>query len=85
MNMPTYKVAIRVEATDDYAVVIEFEDGEKRLLDMSPYLDFERFREIKSRKRFKDVRISFDTIEWGNGLDLDPEFIHEKSTILKDT
>lgn len=26
----------------------------------------------------KRVRVSFDTIEWDSGIDLDPEFIYEK-------
>ena len=26
------------------------------------------------------VSVAFDTVEWKNGLDLDPEFLYDKST-----
>jgi len=35
-------------------------------------------------ERFKRARVSFDTIEWDDGVDLDPEFIYDKSTPIKD-
>jgi hypothetical protein len=28
---------------------------------------------------FKKVRVSYDTVEWENGLDLDPEYLYEHS------
>ena len=34
---------------------------------------------MKDIDEFKKVRVAFDTIEWENGLDLDPEFLYEKS------
>jgi hypothetical protein len=27
---------------------------------------------------FKSVKVSFDTIEWESGIDLDPEFVYQK-------
>ena len=63
-------------------LIVEFEDNEKRILDMRPYLNFGRFKELKSQDKFRDVHIAFDTIQWGNGLDLDPEFIYIKSKTI---
>ena len=34
---------------------------------------------VSGNKRCKTVRISFDTIEWDNEADLDPEFLYQKS------
>ena len=36
---------------------------------------------LKDENIFKMVKISFDTIEWPNGIDLDPEVLYEKSKI----
>jgi len=47
--------------------------------DVKPYLDIGKFRELKNEKLFKSVKVSFDTIEWANQLDLDPELLYEKS------
>ena len=49
---------------------------------MKPYLDIGKFKELKDKKLFDTVRVSFDTIEWDNGLDFDPEVLYEKSSLL---
>ncbi|MBC8181961.1 DUF2442 domain-containing protein [candidate division KSB1 bacterium] len=69
----------KVEATNDYKLILTFENSEIRCLDMNPYFNFGRFAELKNIDEFKKVRVCFDTIEWENGLDLDPEFLYKKS------
>jgi hypothetical protein len=51
----------------------------KRDVDVSPYLDKGIFQELKDEEKVKTVRVSFDSIEWCNQADLDPEFFFEKS------
>ena len=46
---------------------------------MKPYLDKGIYKELKDENKFKTVRISFDSIEWCNNADIDPEFLYEKS------
>lgn len=40
---------------------------------MKPYLDLGIFQELKDLNLFKTVRTSFDSIEWDNEADFDPE------------
>ena len=68
-----------VQATNDYKLILTFENSETRLFDVSQFFGFGRFSELKDINEFKKVRVSFDSIEWENGLDLDPEFMYEKS------
>lgn len=68
-----------VQATDDHKLILTFENSEKRCLDVSQFFGFGRFAELKDINEFKKVRVTFDTVEWENGLDLDPEFLYEKS------
>jgi hypothetical protein len=68
-----------VQATDNHKLILTFENSEKRSLDISQFLNIGRFSELKDIDEFQKVHISFDTIEWKNGLDLDPEFLYEKS------
>lgn len=68
-----------VQATEDHELILTFENSEKRCLDISQFFNIGRFSELKDINEFKKVHISFDTIEWENGLDLDPEFLYEKS------
>ena len=63
---------------DDYTLFVVFDNGENGILDMKPILDFGIFQRIKNYETFRQVRVSFDTIEWDCGVDLDPEFIYAK-------
>jgi len=72
-----YPSVIKVTPRKDFTLDLEFDNGDEGVLDMKSYLDFGAFRKIKEYDRFKQVNISFDTIEWDCGVDLDPEFIYE--------
>ena len=77
-----YKGIIKVQATDDYRLILSFDNKEKRIFDVKPILSLGRFSELNNLELFKNVRISFDTVEWDNGLDLDPEYLYEKSVLV---
>jgi len=67
-----------VLALDDYKLLLTFENNEKKIFDVSPYLDIGKFAELKENTMFQSVRVSFDSIEWANKLDLDPELLYSK-------
>lgn len=68
-----------VKAQDNYLLLLTFENGEKRQFDMKPYLDRGIFQELKEIRLFKTVKLSFDSIEWDNEADFDPEVLYQKS------
>ena len=68
-----------VKPQDDYQLLLTFENGERRKFDMKPYLDFGLFNELRNIEMFQSVKVSFDTIEWENEADFDPEILYEKS------
>ena len=69
-----------VKALENYCLLLKFENGEERIFDVKPYLNIGRFKELKNKDLFRKVRVSFDTIEWPNQLDLDPELLYKKSS-----
>ena len=69
----------KVKALKDHKLELTFENKEIKIFDMKPYLDTGLFKTLKDENFFKMVKISFDTIEWPNGVDLDPEVLYEKS------
>lgn len=71
-----------VKAMDNYKLILTFENNEKRLFDMTPYLELGVFKTLKDENLFKTVKVSFDTIEWSNGADIDPETLYEDSYSL---
>jgi len=68
-----------VKPLDNYFLLLKFENEEEKLFDVKPYLDIGKFKELKDETLFKSVKISFDSIEWDNQLDLDPELLYLKS------
>jgi hypothetical protein len=76
-----YQAVVKVSPNEDFTISVVFEDGISGILDMKPYLDFGVFRRISSSENFERVRISFDTVEWECGVDLDPEFVRAKSEL----
>ena len=73
-----YPSIVNVIPGEDYVLSIVFDNGESGTLDMKQFLDFGVFRKLKDYDAFRRVRVSFDTIEWDAGIDLDPEFIYAK-------
>ena len=68
-----------VQPLDDYRLLLKFENEEKRIFDVKPYLDIGKFKELKDKKLFKSVKVCFDSIEWANQIDLDPELLYQNS------
>jgi len=69
----------KVETTDNYEIIVEFENGEKRIKDMKPYLDKGVFKSLKNKEFFKDVKIKFGTVCWGEDIELCADSIYEDS------
>ena len=54
---------LEVKSHEDFSLMVVLDTGERRLLDMKPYLDFGVFKKIRDYEKFKKVRVAFDTIE----------------------
>jgi hypothetical protein len=74
-----YLAIKKVKPQDNYMLLLTFENGEKRQFDMKPYLEIGIFKELKDLSLFKTVKTSFDSIEWANEADVDPEVLYQKS------
>jgi hypothetical protein len=73
------KKLVSVETLSGYRLRLVFEDGEKRIFDVAPYLDTGIFRELRAPDVFRSVRISFDTICWANDAEICPDELREYS------
>lgn len=68
---------IKVIPVKDYLLDLTFGNGEVKRFDMKPYLEMGMFTSLKDEKEFNRVKVVFDTIEWENKLDFDPEILYE--------
>lgn len=74
---------VKVKPAEDFRLILSFGNGEVRGFDMKSYLDNGLFMQLQDKGIFESVKVSFDTIEWSNKLDFDPEVLYEKSTPLE--
>ena len=68
-----------VTYVSEYKLLLTFEDGVVKLVDLEPYLDGEVFEPLKDIDYFKTVRVNPDinTIVWDNDADVSPDFLYE--------
>jgi hypothetical protein len=74
-----YLAVKSVKPLPNYKLLLTFENNETRLFDMNPYLDKGVFKELRDSSLFYTVKVNFDSVEWANEADLDPEFLYEES------
>lgn len=71
-----------VKALESFKLLLTFENDEVRVFDMSEYMNRGIFKELQDYRQFRQVKVSFDSIEWANGADFDPELLYESSQKL---
>ncbi len=67
----------------DYRIELEFDDGEKGVVDFSKYVQrggvFEPFKDITFFRSFS-VNAELGTLTWGSELDIAPETLYAEAT-----
>ncbi len=70
---------LTVNPNKDFTIELVYSPYQKRLFDVKPLLSKGKFCDLKNWKVFKQVRVSFDTVSWNNGMDICPDFLYETS------
>ena len=63
-------VVRRVYPVTDFTLEVEFETGERRLFDMTPYLHRGVLVRLHDRSVFRSARVVAGSVEWPGGIDL---------------
>ena len=70
-----------VEATylSDYKLVVRFENGQEKLVDLWPHLEGPVFEPLKDLQFFRRFTFNpdIDTVTWPNNADFSPDFLYE--------
>jgi len=70
---------LNVEPLDSYKIKLDYETGETKIFDVSPYINGNWFSELKNKDYFQAVKLlpcGFG-IEWENGQDIAPHELYE--------
>ena len=69
----------RATYAGEFRLLVVFENGDERLVDLKPHLDGPVFEPLKDTAYFRDFRVNedIDTVVWKNGADFSPDFLYE--------
>jgi hypothetical protein len=68
-----------VKAQSNYCLLLEFTNNEKRIFEVSPYLDKGIFKELNEPEMFYSVKVSDGTVVWQNQADFCPDTLYLES------
>jgi hypothetical protein len=68
-----------VKAFPDHILCLDFDNGEKRLFDMKPYLHYPVFRRLENQAFFSLARVDYGTVTWPGEIDIAPETVYKFS------
>lgn len=71
---------VDVDYIRNYEILVTFNNGIRKKIDLEPYLTGEVFGELLDKDKFIQYGLTRVTIEWANGADLAPEFLYEIGT-----
>lgn len=70
---------VSVTPINDYKLLIEFSNKEKKIFDVKPYITGSWYGMLADISFFKTVHISGKTVEWADGQDIAPHELYELS------
>jgi hypothetical protein len=70
---------ISVKTSQDFKLQLEFENGEMRIFDMTPYLDKKPYLHLKTFSMFAQAFVDYGTVVWPNNIDIAPETLYDRS------
>ncbi len=75
-------IVTMVEAKKNYKLSITFDNGERRMFDVTPFLDKGIFTELKNVTYFNKVQVAFGAIQWPNEQDFSKDTLYRLSDTL---
>ena len=72
-----------VRTQDDYVLDLLFDNGERRLFDVKPYLTLGVFARLQNLALFRSARVVSGSVEWPDDLDLSYDTLYLESLPLE--
>lgn len=69
----------------DHALLLQFNNGEQRHMDVSPYLAYPVFERLREPGYFALVQADHGTVSWPGGIDIDPDSVYLESVPVAKT
>lgn len=79
MGIPLGPRVIEVTPQANYILKLKFNNGEKRIFDVKPLLEYKVFHPLKNESFFKQVSVGYGTIVWPGDIDYCPDTLYAES------
>ncbi len=73
---------IKAVPTDDFKLILDFNNGEKRVFDVLQIADIKVFEPLKNIDFFKSVKVEYGTVVWPRDIDYCPDTLYSQSILL---
>lgn len=70
---------IKAIPKDNYKLLLEFDNGEKKSFDVTPYIKGSWFGKLHDKSYFSSVKANGFNIEWPDGQDICPDDLYYNS------
>ena len=70
---------VEVKPVEHYKLIITFDNKERRIFDVAPYLNDDFFAPLRNLAIFKTAKINPLTVEWAGGIDICPDELYYNS------
>lgn len=71
--------AVSVTPLENYRLLLLFDNHERKIFDVTPYIHGTWFGELQNPEVFKSVQIAGLSVEWPNGQDICPDRLYDDS------
>ena len=71
--------AVKVTASDDYNLILQFDNGEIKKFDVKPYIKGDFYGQLSEPEYFQSVKTDGFTVVWPNGQDICPDELYSLS------
>ena len=75
---------VSVAPVPDYHLSLRFTNGEVRMFDMRPYLQYPVFKPLVNPHIFDLAKVDYGTVTWPGDLDIAPETLYDRSVPITD-
>jgi hypothetical protein len=67
---------VKVLALNDYELELLFDNGERGMFSMQPYLDYPVYRPLRDKELFSKAKIVFGSVAWSSDIDMSPDNLY---------
>lgn len=70
-----------VETSENYRIIVKFNNGERKLFDMNQLLDMPAYQKLP--EVFTLARVEFGTVVWPGNIDVSPDTLYLQGTSIE--